>query len=804
MFPYIIVDFILIDKKEDDCMKTLSARLLSVVLSLVLCISAFGVAPFTAQAAEDRPIMAYVPLDNRPVCVDRILYQAESAGFDVRMPDKDLYTTRLDNQGYNANGTQIGDGTAIAEWLLEMDAAGCNYFIIHLDQMFSGGLVGSRYPDDTDVTSVETNIIDNCLIPLTNDGNNKVYFVDTVMRLASTGGFKGYGQPEYGSFRDYAMQDRKVLSTSGFRTTDYATSVGQINTIVQNYQKGPSGETLTFYTGTPTEWKAKLTQAQVDEYHAARKRKLTLINLMMQYGNRKATYIIGVDDAHASPTIQYNEINFIHQRMQALGYTYYLSADTDSSGMMAVARCVTDYYGDKEIPVKVRYFGDQIDVAADDYDIGTLRENVTTHLESANCKVVEGDGEIEVLVLTKNDASYTIQSAIKANNDGTLSSSALETQKARYKNNINALIAQAQANIAANKPTIILEASTEGNYLYSWVKGLPNLQDEILTKLDVARLLGYSNWNTVGNTIGIGIGQGVARYAYLKNETNISPSSHVGFVKALTYSYVKDITYNARNKHQNFTWTFQYWITNQAGGSGWNNGNFYQSMVNYSDGNSYKEDWESCRGEHYVNNQLEYCILKQGDASAYNGCGQQVLNALMAGKIYTGLGNQFALADVGTVSVDRFYCPWYRQFEITFSIDAAVEYYAKDSSYVSQIPLGNTYSDFRTMAGTQFGATSVTVKNLSGTTLSSTAPVGTGYTVTMKISGTNYTYKAVVRGDVDGNAVMDTSDVRKCMLSVIGHTPLSGAFAKAADYDNGGTITSTDARQILQRTIGMA
>ncbi len=56
------------------------------------------------------PVLAYVPLDNRPVNADRVIYEAESAGFTVMMPDADLYATRLDGQPLNSNGTQFGDG----------------------------------------------------------------------------------------------------------------------------------------------------------------------------------------------------------------------------------------------------------------------------------------------------------------------------------------------------------------------------------------------------------------------------------------------------------------------------------------------------------------------------------------------------------------------------------------------------------------------------------------------------------------------------------------------------------------------
>lgn len=46
--------------------------------------------------------LAYIPLDDRPVNVDRVIYLAESGGFEVLMPDADLYSTKLDGNGTTA------------------------------------------------------------------------------------------------------------------------------------------------------------------------------------------------------------------------------------------------------------------------------------------------------------------------------------------------------------------------------------------------------------------------------------------------------------------------------------------------------------------------------------------------------------------------------------------------------------------------------------------------------------------------------------------------------------------------------
>ena len=63
--------------------------------------------------------VAYVPLDDRPDNEERVIYLAESLGYTLLMPERDLYHTALDGQPRNANGTQSGDRAALYEWVLE-------------------------------------------------------------------------------------------------------------------------------------------------------------------------------------------------------------------------------------------------------------------------------------------------------------------------------------------------------------------------------------------------------------------------------------------------------------------------------------------------------------------------------------------------------------------------------------------------------------------------------------------------------------------------------------------------------------
>ncbi len=764
-------------------MKHLFKRVTACLLCMAMLVVPMQLSPATATAAAEKPVLAYVPLDDRPVVVDRVVYGAGSAGFDIVLPpDESWYQTHLDNQLTNEDNpdtqytdeSQVGNGAAIMDWLEEMEADGCNYYIIHLDMMFSGGLVGSRYPDthyDADgyLNISEQLEIAERLVTLSSNPENKVYFVDTVMRLASTSGFKGYELSMYYALRAYAQKARWELSTQWWTGLTYESSCGVVNDIKDFYIRSD--------TWPDIEYSSPLTSEVVELYHLARHRKLRLINYMMEYA-RDAYYIIGVDDASPNNTIQSNEIKFIETRMQDLGIGYALFADTDSAGLMAVSRLVTDYYNDTQIPVKVRYYGDMKDQAADDYDIGTLATNVQSHVECANGVVTDGTGAVELLVLTKISTSHTIR-------DNGASST--------YVNNINALVAQAKANLADNIPTIIVDCSTEANYQYSGAHNMTNLQDELLANVEISKLMAYSNWNTVGNTLGIAIGQGMARYTYLANETNITAASHEAFLKAMTYAYVKDITYNARNKHQMNTSTFQYWITNTVGGSGWNNGNFFAQMMAYTDDSTYKKDWELCRGERVVNNALEWYIMNGNDASAYNGCGQQVLDAIKAGEIYTDLSGRVTTMGIGNVTLQDFRCPWYRQFEITFDIDVTLNFYSI-GDFVTGVVEQETVSVFADRMATQLGVSSVVVKDFNGDAATSGVKVGTGFTVTA--NGTSYT--VVVYSDTDGNGEVNSGDVRSIMKSLLGSVTYSSAQTEAADHDGSGKVTSTDARRILQ------
>ena len=137
-----------------------------------------------ALAAEKKDYngikIAYIPIDNRPVNFDRVKMLAKSVGVELLMPEEDLFRTALDNMKPNKNGTSYGDRQALLDWLKKTDAE-CDYFVLSLDQLLSGGLVASRWLDNTDLTFEYE--VANYIISLAK--NNTVVLFDTVMRLGT-------------------------------------------------------------------------------------------------------------------------------------------------------------------------------------------------------------------------------------------------------------------------------------------------------------------------------------------------------------------------------------------------------------------------------------------------------------------------------------------------------------------------------------------------------------------------------------------------------------------------------------------
>ena len=456
-------------------------------------------------------VIAYVPLDDRIDNLEDVVYLAEASGYRVVLPPGDLYCTKLDGQPLNENGTQYGDREALFTWVREMEGKGCGLFLLSLDQLFSGGLVNSRAVsapaeltfDDGTVLS-ETEAFDEFILSLAQDPDNRVYLLDSVVRLASTVGYQGFDLTEYYALRLYGMEARPALEEEELT----------LENVFAAYPYGEDGVTPARENMDPA-YGANLTEEMIRDYLGVRMRKLRLTDYVIS-ALKTAPYdnihlLIGIDDSSNTANIQYNELNYI-ARQAGKGTT--LLTGLDSLARLLVTKIAQDRYG-CQVKTSLRYIGGTEKIPSSEYDRYTLEETVDLHMDLfALQRVPEAEAEVQVLVMTPPE------------------------DQDRAETYCEELVSRLEANIRDRVPTILVEAS-RGAYGEM-------LEDMLFDRVDFAGLLAFAGRYYQSNITGSAFAMGLSRYLYLAcreekgDECDIAQVRQLAHSLALTYGYVQD------------------------------------------------------------------------------------------------------------------------------------------------------------------------------------------------------------------------------------------------------------------------
>lgn len=489
-------------------------RLLAAALACVLCLTGCGLRttepepdPEPADAGTARTV-AYVPLDDRPDNVERVEYLAESLGYTLAMPEAVLYQTRLDGQPKNFDALQRGEPWSLSTWVAAQEAAGCDRYILSLDQLHSGGLVSSRAltADDIELpgggTVSASGLLENLLSLLEEDGDNVVWLLDSVMRLAPTVGYQGGTLEEYNALRAYGAQSRETLE--GWAALTFAN-------VCVSYRYGPDGESLP----EPEEVAPEL----LEEYLSARERKLRLSDqvqrILARPGHENFRLLIGIDDSSLEDCIQKNEIAYLRQGLRtdrAGNPLDWLLAGVDDLAFKAVVRMYLDETGWRGGTAAVRYYGGTEDRPACEYDFQPLTTVVAEHLEllglteSANPRAAE----LQVLVLT--------QPADEAQRDAYCETLLRDLEECRRE----------------NWPVVLIDA---GNGRYGTA-----FHEKLAKETELGWLLGYAGFLDMAIVTGTALSHGAARYAYLRNGEE-SETADRAFARTLADSVLKDFCY---------------------------------------------------------------------------------------------------------------------------------------------------------------------------------------------------------------------------------------------------------------------
>lgn len=458
-------------------------------------------------AAEPGKTIAYVPLDDRPDNVERVEYLAESLGYALAMPERVLYRTALDGQLKNFDSLQRGEPWSLYTWVLDQEAAGCDRYILSLDQLHSGGLVASRSltGDELELpgggTVSASQMLENLLTRLAEDEGNIVWLLDSVMRLAPTVGYEGGTVEEYNALRSYGALPRETLE--GREELTFAN-------VCLSYRYGPSGEALTEPEG--------LGPNQLGDYLESRERKLRFSDqvqhILAQPGYEHFRLLIGIDDSSLEDCIQKNEIAYLRQGLRTEEgedgrQLDWLLSGVDDLAFKAVARLYLDESGWQGGRACVQYFGGTEDRPACEYDFQPLTEIMAEHLDFFHLREADA-AELQILVLTQPED---------------------EAEKDTYRKQLLGALRDCER---ARRPTVLMDASngTYGTEVY-----------EALTKeAELGALIAYSGMLDMAIVTGTALSHGAARYAVLKNGESTDACDRA-WARTLADSVLKDFCY---------------------------------------------------------------------------------------------------------------------------------------------------------------------------------------------------------------------------------------------------------------------
>lgn len=403
--------------------------------------------------AEASPKILYVPLDNRPVCLEYTVDTAKAAGYPLTVPpEKDL----SDHRG-------SGNNEALWNWL-EKEAPHAEAAVIATDSLNYGGLVASRKHHHLEkylkakVQRLEKLKKDNPGL--------KIYAFSTIMRTPkqSIGKVEPGYYEEFGPkiFRLSQLQDKEDQdgSLTYPEIQERQTLLAQIpNMVMQDWR---TRRLMNFQTNKRL---IRLCQNGVFHYLALGKD----------------------DDAPLSQT----HMEARHLKYVGDGITenrFQILPGVDQVGLLLVTRAINEIRGEK--PRVYPLFapgvgGDTIPLYSDERAEDSVRNQILA------------SGGVETSHLKKADLVLAVNTP---ENGVCLDSTA--NDNAPYASRINREFATELAELETRKPVALADIS--------YANGADN--GFMLAMTDAKALLGltaYSGWNTADNSIGYALSQGI-------------------------------------------------------------------------------------------------------------------------------------------------------------------------------------------------------------------------------------------------------------------------------------------------------
>ena len=126
-----------------------------------------------------------------------------------------------------------------------------------------------------------------------------------------------------------------------------------------------------------------------------------------------------------------------------------------------------------------------------------------------------------------------------------------------------------------------------------------------------------------------------------------------------------------------------------------------------------------------------------------------------------------------------------------------------NSTYLTGIKENTTINDLSTNIKKYGPSASLSFKNSSGSELTVSSPLATGYVFTIKTTtNETKTYNIVVKGDSSGDGKITILDLLQVQKDILNSKKLTGAYSLAGDTSGDGKITILDLLQMQKHLIG--
>ena len=425
-----------------------------------LVLGALLLASESALAASGT--LLYVPMDDRPVCLDYTVETMRAAGWDVKVP----------NREWISGSVKKGEPEKLMDWL-EKEGKTSTAIVASSDALLYGGLVGSR----THAIPAKTleQRAERLLHLKHNTHNQQIYIFTTIMRSPKASGAPVepayYAQWGPKLFRLGALEDKNELERLHHRERKELASL-----------------------------RAEIPQEVLSDLYGRRALNLKTTKLLL-HGVENGDFdyfLLGRDDtaSFSQAHREARETDVLVRELPRGRIRFFAGADQLGLVLLTRATAKLQY----EYPlVNVTYAAGKAGATIPSYEDNTVAESAKQHIYAAGAYPVRKRDNADLVL------------AINTPKDGKCLEASNALNTAAVTPEVKNFVAKV-ARILKNGHDVAVADVKYGN-------GADNALVPELLRQDVAyKLSAYGGWNTSGNTLGFALAQGLLAKSMLESD----------------------------------------------------------------------------------------------------------------------------------------------------------------------------------------------------------------------------------------------------------------------------------------------